>query len=116
MEPPKRLFKAPRERAPDDTKLIKATRLLASISRQLGRDVETTKRDVLEAAKEALEGSDPCMKTMELDGQPEVMVNSAGIFRVVFLHEDIDRGDPWTQERVYRIVEDTVMAIFKDED
>lgn len=85
-------------------RLRRATQILVAAGRQQGHDDERIRADVKAAIAEALESDKEWVKVMPVQGEMEPLVSSAGIYRLIFENDRLDRANPYAQERWHQIV------------
>ena len=94
------------------------TRMLVAAGRQMGNTDDAIRTTVKDAIKEALDGDKTWKRAMEIEGEPAPveMVNSAGLYRLVFNGLDLDRSNLYAQERWHQIVMQELEATLKRHD
>ena len=83
------------------------TKMQVAMGRQLGGDPDDKiLADIRAAFNEAIEGLEEYAIPVRMpDGKVETCISAAGMFRTVFKIHNLDRKDPWSQERWWEIVE-----------
>jgi hypothetical protein len=97
-----------RRRREMDTRdrIRRGVQILVQCGQQQGHDAARIQADVNDAITEALEGDEPWERAIE----GEWWVNSAGVFRLIFARDHVDRHDQTQQESIYAFVKTELEA------
>jgi hypothetical protein len=101
-----------------DEKIRTVTRMIVAFGRQCGDDDDAIRTSVRAAIREALEGDESWkMPTIPPGGgAPVEAVTTAGMYRLIFEAEGIDRGDQFQQERWLAIVQRALDEALRETD
>lgn len=87
-------------------KIGKAVSILVIGFRRLGESDAVIRTKINTAFQEAMTGNKPWLKDIRFSGcsDPEPAVSTAGVFRMIFINEGIDRTDQIIQETLAGVV------------